>query len=205
VRSNRDLTAAALIRESAMRLFAESGAAAVTVRDIAADAGVSPSLVIHHYGTKDALKDAVDDHVVQFFSDMIAEFVELSAQDLAAVSTSSTLAARLGNGPILPYSRRLLADGGPAAERLFRSLYDMSRAMVRRYEQAGAFKPSSDEAVRVAVLLVNDLGVVLLRDQISAVIGVDPLGPDGLVRWSQAVLELYSDGLMTTPGEDPCR
>lgn len=202
MRSTRDLTAAALIRESAMRLFAERGPAAVTVRDIAADAGVSPSLVIHHYGSKDALKDAVDDHVVQFFGDMIAEFVDASAADLAAASSNPSLAARLGDGPFLAYSRRLLADGGPAAERLFRSLYDMSLEMVRRYERAGVFKPSSDEAVRVAVLLVNDLGVVLLRDQISAVVGVDPLGPDGLVRWSQVVLDLYANGLMTSPGED---
>lgn len=185
-----------------MRLFAERGAAAVTVRDIAADAGVSPSLVIHHYGSKDALKDAVDEHVVQFFSDMIGEFVDVSAQDLAAAAGSPSLAARLGEGPIMPYARRLLADGGPAAERLFRSLYDMSHEMVRRYEQAGVFKPSSDEALRVAVLLVNDLGVVLLRDQIKAVVGVDPLGADGLARWSQAVLDLYTNGLMTTPGDE---
>lgn len=201
VRSKGDLTAAALIREAATRLFAERDVAAVTVRDIAAEAGVSPSLVVHHYGSKDALKDAVDDHVVRFFGDMIAEFADASGQDLAAASTSSALAARLGDGPILPYARRLLADGGPAAERLFRSLYDMSREMVRRYEQAGVFTPSPDEAVRVAVLLVNDLGVVLLRDQIRAVVGVDPLAPDGIVRWSQAVLDLYANGLMTTTGE----
>jgi AcrR family transcriptional regulator len=202
VRSTGDLTASALIREAAMRLFADRGAAAVSVRDIAAEAGVSPSLVIHHYGSKDALKDAVDEHVMQFFSDMVTEFIDASAADLAAASTSSSLAARLGDGPFLPYLRRLLVDGGPAAERLFGSLYDRSREMVRRYERAGVFKSSSDEAARVAVLLVNDLGVVLLRDQISAVVGVDPLGPAGLVRWSQAVLDLYTNGLMMPSGED---
>lgn len=202
MRSTGDLTASALIRDAAMRLFADRGTAAVSVRDIAAEAGVSPSLVIHHYGSKDALKDAVDQHVMQFFGDMIAEFVDASAADLGAAANSSTLAARLGDGPFLRYLRRLLVDGGPAAERLFRSLYDMSREMVRRYEQAGVFKPSSDEGARAAVLLVNDLGVILLRDQISAVVGVDPLGPDGLVRWSQAGLDLYANGLMTSPGDD---
>ena len=55
-----DLKAAAVIREVAMRLFADRGAAAVTVREIAAAAGVSPGLVMHHYGSKDGLRDAVD-------------------------------------------------------------------------------------------------------------------------------------------------
>lgn len=43
-----------------MRLFAERGAAGVTIRQIAAEARVSRSLVIHHYGSKDGLKAAVD-------------------------------------------------------------------------------------------------------------------------------------------------
>lgn len=40
---------------TASRLFAERGYAAVSIRDIAAEAGVSPALVIKHVGTKAAL------------------------------------------------------------------------------------------------------------------------------------------------------
>ena len=47
-----------------MRLFARRGAAAVTIRDIAAEAGVSPSLVIHHYGSKQGLREAVDNRAI---------------------------------------------------------------------------------------------------------------------------------------------
>lgn len=187
-----------------MRLFADRGALSVTVRDIAAEAGVSPSLVIHHYGSKDRLKEAVDEHVVRFFADLLAEFLDASPQEMLSASTTASLADRLGDGPMLRYLRRLLADGGPAAERLFRSLYDMSRELVGRYVRAGVFKPSSDDAARVALLLVNDLGVVLLRDQISAVLGVDPLQGAGLVRWGQAVMDLYVNGLIAfpEPGKD---
>ncbi len=203
MRSTGDLTATALIRESAMRLFAERGALSVTVRDIAAAAGVSPSLVIHHYGSKERLKEAVDEHVVRFFGELLAEFLDASPQDMLAASTTAALADRLDDGPMLHYLRRLLADGGPAAERLFRSLYDISLELVGRYERAGLFKPSPDGAARVAVLLVNDLGVVLLRDQISAVLGADPLQGEGLTRWGQAVMDLYTNGLiaLTEPGK----
>ena len=46
-----DLTAKAVIRNTALRLFAERGPDGVSVREIAAAAGVSPALVIHHYGS----------------------------------------------------------------------------------------------------------------------------------------------------------
>jgi AcrR family transcriptional regulator len=44
-----------LIAASARRLFEVGGYAGTTVRAIAADAGVDPSLVIRHYGSKDLL------------------------------------------------------------------------------------------------------------------------------------------------------
>ncbi len=72
-----DLKAAAVIRNAAMRLFAERGAAAVTIRQIAVAAGVSPGLVIHHYGSKGGLKDAVDRSAVAFFEEMIGDLARI--------------------------------------------------------------------------------------------------------------------------------
>lgn len=43
------------IRDAAVRLFAEQGYAATSVRDIAGRAGVDPALVIRHFGSKEAL------------------------------------------------------------------------------------------------------------------------------------------------------
>ena len=71
-----DLTAAARIRETAMGLFAERGVAAVSVRDVAEAAGVSPSLVIHHYKSKEGLKAAVDERATAAVIDAVAELGE---------------------------------------------------------------------------------------------------------------------------------
>lgn len=59
-----------------MRLFAERGAAEVTIRDIAAGAGVSPSLVIHHYGSKEGLRAAVDERATALVEMFVKELTE---------------------------------------------------------------------------------------------------------------------------------
>ena len=59
-----DLTARATVRDCAIAVFARDGFAA-SVRTIAEAAGVSPGLVIHHFGSKDGLRAECDDHVLE--------------------------------------------------------------------------------------------------------------------------------------------
>src|SRR5215204_5684232 len=59
-----DLTDRARIRDAALRLFGERGIDGATIRDIAKAAGVSPGLVRHHFGSKEALRDACDSHAL---------------------------------------------------------------------------------------------------------------------------------------------
>jgi TetR/AcrR family transcriptional regulator, regulator of cefoperazone and chloramphenicol sensitivity len=68
-----DRTARAAIRDEALRLFADHGPDGVTVRQIAAAAGVSPGLVLHHFGSKEGLRRAVDEHVLGLFDRMLGE------------------------------------------------------------------------------------------------------------------------------------
>jgi TetR/AcrR family transcriptional regulator, regulator of cefoperazone and chloramphenicol sensitivity len=49
--------------------------------------------------------------------------------------------------------------------------------------------------VRAAFLLVNDLAVLLLRDRLAEVLGVDPLSRAGMARWGREVLTVYAAGL----------
>ena len=74
-----DLTARARIRDAALRQFGEQGFERTTIRGIAATAGVSPALVRHHFGSKDALRDAVDEHVLTEIRRINDECVKLPA------------------------------------------------------------------------------------------------------------------------------
>ena len=60
-----DLTTKARIRDTAMELFGAEGVAATSLRSVAAAAGVSPGLVVHHFGSKQGLVRAVDEAVAR--------------------------------------------------------------------------------------------------------------------------------------------
>ena len=194
-----DLKAAAVIRDAAMRLFAERGVAAVTVRQIAAAAGVSPGLVMHHYRSKEGLRDAVDRRAVAFFEEMIGELARIGEEGGSA-SLAELFGSRLEREPVMAdYIRRLLLDGGEAADALFAKLFEATLAGMRSLAAAGIVGPAQDERIRTAFLLANDLSLVLLRRQITRVTGTDPLAREGLVRWTAAVMDIYTGGVFTAP------
>ncbi|WP_116201830.1 TetR/AcrR family transcriptional regulator [Amycolatopsis circi] len=195
-----DRTAKARIRDEALRLFGERGPDAVTVRDVAAAAGVSPALVIRHYGSKDGLRDAVDEHVARVFAATLAEATAPSGDgpfDPEAVpSLVEAVSGNLPAGSAIPgYLGWLLVGGGPAASGLFGRLYAVSRHALTAMAGAGMAEPGADPEVRAAFLLVNDLAVLILRDRLREVLGVDPLSADGLRRWGAEVFAVYRDGL----------
>jgi TetR/AcrR family transcriptional regulator, regulator of cefoperazone and chloramphenicol sensitivity len=204
-----DLTAAARIREAATELFAERGPAGVTVREIAEAAGISPSLVMHHYGSKESLKAAVDERAMALFEDLLAEFSARPPERSSAESLASLMYERLESEPaLIAYIRRLFVDGGSPALVLFRALFDVTLSGLKQMEAAGLIRPAVDAHVRAAFLLVNDLGVMLLREQIAAVLGFDPLTRSGMQLWTAQLLDVYTQGVFMegetmTPSDTP--
>jgi AcrR family transcriptional regulator len=86
MRSASDLTARARIRGAALARFGTDGIAGTSVRAVAADAGVSP-LVVHHFGSKEGLRQACDDYVLDSIrngGEAASEIVERTEAWLAA-------------------------------------------------------------------------------------------------------------------------
>ncbi|MGV8979065.1 MAG: TetR/AcrR family transcriptional regulator [Cellulomonas sp.] len=205
---DRDLTARAIIRNAALRLFAERGHDAVTVREIASAAGVSPGLVVHHFGSKDGLRAAVDAHAGEAFD---ALFAGLGEQDLAAMLAAGEVTGSLAEAftrsfphgsPLPAYLRRLLLTNDPAGAALFGRWYLATRQLLDAMVEAGVAVPSEDPAVRAAFLLVNDLALILLRNQIATAIGADPLTPAGLDRWAKEATAVYLEGAFVAPAKE---
>jgi AcrR family transcriptional regulator len=203
MRSASDLTAAARIRGAAMHLFAVHGVGVVSIRDVAAEAGVSPSLVVHHFGTKNGLREAVDAHTVAVLSALLAELAE--APEHPAQATAALWTA-LGREPdLMAYLRRSLVEGGDPGRRLFGWLAEATERELAALQDAGTVRPSPDPRARAVFLLANDLAPVVLRDLVTDALGVDPLSLEGLERWGRAVLDTYGHGLYTRTHDEEQR
>jgi AcrR family transcriptional regulator len=194
-----DLTAKATIRNTALALFAERGPDAVTVRDVAAAAGVSPALVIHHFGSKAGLRAAVDDHVGGVFDAMLDSLTEGGLGDAITGGDPTSLAEAFAAGfpsgsPLPDYLRRLLLTNDPTGDRVFARWYAESERALAGLEAAGIARPSGDAKVRAAFLLVNDLAVVLLARQIRLVCGIDVRNRPGMTQWAAEAVDVYAHG-----------
>lgn len=192
-----DRTSRAIIRDSALRLFADHGADSVTVRQIAAAAKVSPALVIRHFGSKEGLREEVDAHVVRIIEailKVLADKRSPTPDNLQSV-VEAVVQHFPSDSAIPGYVRRLLLDGSRAGRILFRRLFAIGQTTVNELLKAGLAAPGADLRVRTAFLMANDLAVLLLRDHLTELLGVDPLSVPGMRRWAGEVIAIYSSGL----------
>lgn len=192
-----DLTARARIRDAALRLFTERGVDGATVRDIAAAAGVSPGLVRHHFGSKEALRDACDAYALD---------------RLMRIKEQAVLEGRLAEPGFLPavhptvlslyrYLARALLDGSRAAGAMFDEIVDVSEEWVRRHYP----DQFSDPRAFAAVVAAMQIGMLGMHEHLSRALGADILSPEGHVRMSRGALDVYSQALLTAEQAEQAR
>ena len=184
-----DLTAWARIRDAALRLFAERGIDGATIRDIAKAAGVSAGLVRHHFGSKEALRDACDSY----------------ALDRAMrIKEQAVLEGQLANPGFLPaahptvmllqrYLVRSMVDGSPAAAALFDEMVELAEQWLARHNPG----LSADPRAYAAVLVAMQTGMLMFHDDLSRALGADVLSPEGHLRMSRAMVDFYSHALLS--------
>lgn len=186
-----DTTAAARIRDAAIARFGAHGYERTTVRDIAGDAGVSPALVIHHYGSKEGLRQACDDWLV---TRLIGEKSRSSAPELAA-----TMREWLDDPErfraYIDYFATMLADGTEGGNRLFDRLVRDTAAMLEAGVDDGSMNPSSDPEMRALLITIQGLAPLLLRDQLARAMGTPLASAAAIRRMTRPSLELYTFGL----------
>lgn len=198
-----EVTARTAIRNAALRLFAQRGPESVTLREVAAEAGVSAALVVHHYGGKEGLRTAVDEHAAGLFDEMLAAFERDPGEMLSAGSSASlseVFAATMPpDSPLPDYLRRMLLAGEGQA--LLVRWFTLTKALMRQLTDAGFVEPTDDPDTLAAFLLTNDLALILLRRQLTAVLDQDPLSRDGLERWAETANTVYRSGVFRIPDQ----
>ncbi|MFC6081980.1 TetR/AcrR family transcriptional regulator [Sphaerisporangium aureirubrum] len=186
-RAAEDLTARARIRDAALRLFADRGIDGASIRDIAAEAGVSSGLVRHHFGSKEALRDACDSYAMNRLNHLRDEMFpggHLNAGLMVEVHPEALLLQR--------YLSRSMVDGSDAASAMFDEMVLLGERWLDQQDIT-----VSDPRAYVAVLVAMQSGLYVMHEQLSRALGADVLGAEGHLRMSRGLVEFYSHALLS--------
>lgn len=180
------------IRDAAILRFGRDGFSA-GLRAVAADAGVTAGLVVHHFGSKDGLRAACDAFVLDFIHS------EKTAATTRSVNAIAQLAQVEAYAPYAIYSLRSIQAGGELGrlfvDRMAKDAEDYLEAGVR----SGMIKPSRDPAARARWLTYQHTGSMLLWMSLHAgSVEIDEFRTR-LRQLSDEItlpaLELFTDGL----------
>lgn len=194
-RPPEDLTARARIRDAALAQFAEYGTKGATMRGIANAAGVSLGLVQHHFGTKEALRKACDEAVIEAFRRRLTR--SATTDSLGEPGFLADLYQT--SGPLLRYLARAMIDGSPAAANVFDELAAGAEEFLS-HTWPDRFPPGSARVRDAAsVMAAMHSGTVVLHDQLARHFGDDPLDREHATRIGMAMFDLYASiGEFTT-------
>ena len=187
------MTTAARIRDAAIELFGSRGFD-VGVRAIAEAAGVSPGLVIHHFGSKDGLRRACDDYV--------AEEIRSEKSQAIRSTDAATWLAQMAEiesyAPMMAYLVRSMQTGGELARHLWQTMIHNAESYLDDGVRAGTIRPSRDPAARAKYLAMAGGGAFLLYIQLHD----NPTDLRAVLRdygndMTMPALEVFTEGLLT--------
>ena len=197
MRSKDDRSTIAKIRDAAITEFAANGVAGTSIRTIAATAGVSPGLVIHHFGSKDELRVACDEYVATIIRE-----VKGGAMASGGAFDVTTAFRTVGEIPAAKYLARTLVDGSPHVAELVDEIVADAMKYVATGVETGMIKPSDYEWERAAILSIWSLGALVLHEHLERLIGVDITAdlsrdPKSAAAYMAPALEIFGEGVFT--------
>jgi len=192
-----DRSTKARIRDAGIDCVAEHGVAATTARKVAAAAGVSTGLVIHHFGSMEGLRSECDEYVA-------AAIRRRKTESMSAGPGLDPLAALRDAdlGPLMSYLVRVLAEDSPSVNALVDEMVADAEEYLQRGVENGMLRPSADPRGRAAVLTLWSLGGLVLHRHMERILGVDltasDLGSDqAITDYIGPAMEIVGEGVLT--------
>ena len=180
-----------------MNLFAEKGFDGVTVRDIAKAANVSVGLLNHHFGSKEGLRQAVDNHVIEQFEEVISDG---NAPAAGGEALYNWLEGWIGRHSeewenTVVYMRRALLEDSDWGGQLFQRFFQIARTSIDRMDADGSIRPEVDRLWLPFLFVYLELGTLLLAPHIQRVLGKSGFDRVLWRRRYRAYLDLITRGI----------
>lgn len=218
--SDRAEKTRAQILDAALRIFARQGPDGSSVRDIAVEAGVTKSLIHHHFGSKEGLFNAVMEAGFRPYYDMQRAMLEGDAVptvELLASSMRAFFRFHLNNADFTRLAAHRVARGvaqcgagsaGGAGESgttdLGADLFLLGAAKLQQAYAAGRIRPDVEPRLLLMFLLNSIRGWFLLRHEWRGV--MPDMSEDRLDEaYLETVLDVVLAGAQPSPVSDPSR
>ena len=177
--------------EVATGAFAREGFATTSLRAIAKEAGVSPALVVHHFGSRDKL---IEECIIKGLGLWVSE-----KQQFVDVSLSTSLAKWQNSidkhGSKLQFFRQVLLAGGEPANILFSRMVQEATMMVDSQIDKGQMRGVENREDLALLMTLHGLAPLMMQDQVNNHLGGNFLDPELGARLAAANLEIYRKGI----------
>lgn len=183
------------IRDAALDRFGRDGVNRVTVRAIAADAGVSPALVLHHFGSKEGLRQECDRYIVATLRDARNDAV---VEDVRGGEIDGLAALLDSAAPVRRYLARALLDESAAAGALFDEIVAAAADWLADGVRAGWVAPSDEPRTRAAIYVSWLLAPLVFGEHIARTVGLHEVPETEFTqRYVRVMVAMLTDGVFT--------
>lgn len=189
-----DLTTRARIRDAAIARFATDGVGRTTIRSIATDAGVSPGLVIHHFGSKAGLRAECDRHVASFLRERKSEAMRSGPR----LDPLGAMRSAHDGPPVMRYLAMTLVESSPELDAMVDTIVSDAAGYMEEGVESGILEPTDHPFERAAVVTLYSLGMLALHEHLERLLGVDIFGdPAGMQVYLEVASEIVVSGIGT--------
>ncbi|MGU3499419.1 TetR/AcrR family transcriptional regulator [Mycobacterium sp. C31M] len=180
---------------SALKSFARQGVSSTPLRAVADEAGVSIGLVQHYFGNKAGLTAAVDEYVLQVFSEVLESAPLPEPPEDHGVELRGRFARLFHKYPeVTDYVAHALCQGDEIGTVIFDGLLRISVEQGEKYSEHGLVRPDLDLLWGTINPLILRVGAMMLRNHIERHIPEPFYSPSQLQRWDAAVTSLIREG-----------
>ncbi|MGH3723233.1 MAG: TetR/AcrR family transcriptional regulator [Mycobacterium sp.] len=163
-----DLTGKARIRNAALDLYAQYGEDRTSMRAIAAAAGVNVGLLVHYYKTKDGIREAVEQLVLDYFVRAISSAHDDGTPREVAAARDTAVQEMLQRNPtIVNYLRRTMLEPERPRGGIFARLTDLARAEIGELRAAGLASTERREVNQIVGLMMRQYGQLFLQPMLD--------------------------------------
>ena len=183
--------------EVATAVFALEGFAAASLRMIAIEAGVSAALLVHHFGSKQALvEECISANLGEWLTAK-DELIDLAQGGLSAALQRWPEVASDGAQKLQFFKQVMLAGGAPA-NHLFERMVAEAKIRLEKLQAAGQLRDLADLDTAAALLATYGLAPLILDGPLKQHFGGGLTDPDISRKLAASSVELFA---LFQPGE----